>query len=362
MNIDEELKKDGIFVIKPLDTLSVTLIAKFVAEKFTSYFPFYNLKYNDLFIKVSRIPMYVANIPDGMADANYFYKNCSIYFRDGLDIDKMKELAIHEFIHHYQELKDSKNVLYRLGLCDYTKVKVKGMALNEASVQLLASKMLKKEVDSVKYYGIEINTISPTYYPIICSLVNQMAYITGEDVLIDSTLNSNDKFKLSFINLCGEKVFNKVQNNLDKILKAEENIISTTLKIQSSDINDDLIAKASNKISNCKEVIKSTYINTQNMILTSYFNNRLSHLYSIQDIEDYRKKLYEYKDLIGITEGNTFFNDYYINCMSNLDTIYESITNNTSIVVYKRSIFDILFSKIRKLFTSNSSEFEDVKL
>lgn len=43
MNVENELKKDGITVIKPLDTLSITLIAKFVAEKFMSFFPIFTL-------------------------------------------------------------------------------------------------------------------------------------------------------------------------------------------------------------------------------------------------------------------------------------------------------------------------------
>ena len=74
MSIETDLRKDGITIIKPLDSLSVTLIAKFVAEKFISYFPFSHMKYDDLFIKVSRLNMYYADIPKGMSEANYLYK------------------------------------------------------------------------------------------------------------------------------------------------------------------------------------------------------------------------------------------------------------------------------------------------
>ena len=216
MNIENDLKKDGITVIKSLDTLSVTLIAKFVAEKFISAFPFSGFRYNDLFIKISRLNMFIADIPEGMSEANYFYKNSSIYFKQGLTMDQMKELTVHEFIHHFQEIKDNKGTLYRLGLCDFTKVKVHGMALNEAAVQLISSKILKKDIDNVKYYGIEFSTISPSYYPMLCNLVNQMAYLIGEDVLFDSTLYSNDKFKNSFIKLCGQKTLNQIEKNFDK--------------------------------------------------------------------------------------------------------------------------------------------------
>ena len=144
MNIENDLKKDGITIIEQLDALSVTLIAKFVAEKFITFFPFSGFRYNDLFIKVSRLNMYIADIPEGMSEANYFYKNSSIYFKQGLSMDEMKELTIHEFIHHFQEVKDDNGTLYRLGLCDFTGLKVRGMALNEASVQLLSSRILNE--------------------------------------------------------------------------------------------------------------------------------------------------------------------------------------------------------------------------
>lgn len=350
MNIENELKKDGIIVIKQLDTLSITLIAKFVAEKFMSFFPFLRFHYHDLFVKISRLNMYIADIPEGMAEANYFYKNSSIYFKNDLTMDEMKELTVHEFIHHFQEIKDQKGNLYRLGLCDFTGIKVHGMALNEAAVQLISSKILKKEQDSVKYYGIEFNTITPTYYPLLCNLIDQMAYIVGDVVLYDSTLYSNDRFKNAFIRSTSETTFNKIEKNFDKILDAEEKIILATSRLQKDELNEKEIAKASTQIGIYKKIIQKTFIETQNKIFTSYFNKRLDNLYSVQDIEDFRKKLYFYKDLLGTTENYTYFNDYYIYLMNKLDEVYEQITGNTSLVIYKRNLWQILFSKLSKLF------------
>lgn len=350
MNIEKDLKKDGITVIKPLDTLAVTLIAKYVAEKLICAFPFYGFNYDKLFMKVSNIPMYIADIPDSMGEASYFYKNSSIYFRKGLSIDDMKKYAIHEFIHFYQEVKDKKNILYKLGLCDFTGFKVKGMALNEASVQLIASKALKNEQEIVKYYDIELLTNTPNCYTIICALVRQMAYIIGENVLFDSTLGSNSKFVKSFINLCGETNFYRIQNNLDKILKLEEKIVLLSSKLEKEVLSDIFIAKASTKIENYKNNIKKIFFETQELILTSYFNNRLNNVYSAQEIEDYRRKLYNYKDLIGTTDNYSFFNDYYINMMTKLDEKYAALDDiELSMVPYNRSIVQILFTKIRAL-------------
>lgn len=359
MNIEKELKKDGITMIEPLDTLRVTLIAKFVAEKFISFFPFSHFHYHDLFVKVSRLGMYIADIPEGMSEANYFYKNSSIYFKQGLSIEEMKELTIHEFIHHFQEIKDEKGNLYRLGLCNFTGMKVHGMALNEAAVQLMASRIAKKEEDSVKYYGIEFSTTTPSYYPLLCNLIDQMAYLVGDSILYDSTLYSNDKFKKALINLTSEATFSQIEKNFDKILEAEEKIIRATSHLQQEELNEKEIAKASIQIGTYKKVIQDTFIETQNKIFTSYFDKNLTNLYSVQDIEDCREKLYSYKDLLGTTENYTYFNDYYIYYMSKLDEVYEQITGQTSLVPYKRSLWQILFSKISKLL-GKASETEQL--
>lgn len=349
MNVENDLKKDGITVIEPLDQLSITLIAKFVAEKFTNFFSSLHINYQDLFIKVSRLKMYIAEITDGMSEANYFYKNEAIYFKKGLNLDTMKELTIHEFIHHFQEQKDEKGTLYRLGLCDFTGIATQGLALNEASVQLLSSKILGKEIDSVKYYGIEFSTISPSYYPLLCNLVNQIAYITGDNVLFDSTLNNTTTFKDCFEKLCGKNTLLEISKNFDKILNAEEQIIKLTSHLQENEIKEKEIAKASTQIGKSKKIIQNTFIKTQNKILTSYFNTALLNLHSVQDIEEYRKKLYAYKDLLGTTENYTYFNDYYIEIMTKLDEIYESFTNPTALVPYKRSLWQIILSKIKKV-------------
>lgn len=362
MNIEKDLKKDGITIVSAIDTLTTTLISKSVAEKLTTSFPFHNLRYDDLFIKISRLPMYFAKMPEGMAEANYLYKNSSIYFKEGLSLQEMQTLAVHEFIHYYQELKDKNNILYRLGLCDFTNFKVYGMGLNEGAVQLMTVHALKEEKDTVMYYEIELTTPSPNYYPILCNLVDQMAYVTGEQVLFDSTLHSNDKFKNAFISYCGEKCFYTVQDNLDRLLKAEEKISTLSSFVQQEDISEKQIVKASLEIGKCKKIIKDVYFQTQNLILTSYFTNSINEVFSEKNIEDYRKKLYNFRDYIGVTDGYTYFNEFYINRMAELDDKYEALAGNVYPVLYKRGIFQILFAKLKNLFGGNTEKSYDRNL
>ena len=205
MSIESDLKKDGITVIGKLDTLSINTIARDIAEKICRAFPEQHFIFQNLFIAISRIPMYIADIPAGFAEATYFYKNSSMYFKNGLDIDELEKFAVHEFIHYLQEIKDKKGHLLRLGLCDFDDIKVCGMGLNEGAVQLMASKAIDSKEEIVKYYGISLPTTSPTYYPLLCNLVKQMAYVAGDDILYDSTFYGTCTFKETFSNLCGLK-------------------------------------------------------------------------------------------------------------------------------------------------------------
>ncbi len=363
MNIEKDLKKDGITVVEPINQVTITLIAKFVCDKLCAAFPLYNLNYDNLFIKVVNTPMFIAKIPNGMSEANYFYKNSTIYFKEGLSVDEMKKFAIHEFLHRFQEKKDAKNILYRLGLCDFTGLKVRGMALNEGSVQYMASKALKNDFETVKYYGIELTTNSTSCYPLLCNLVRQMAYITGEQVLFDSTLYSNDNFKKCFIGLCGQAHFYKIQDNLDKLLYTEEKLTNLVAKVQQN-VSENKIATYSSQITKLKNCITQTYRETQNLILTSYFDKQFHQIYSTADLEEYRKKLYNFKDYIGIIENDSFFNQYYINKMNALSDKYDAITQNVYLVEYKNDFFHIFLRKlsatvqaVRKVYSQVSKDF-----
>ncbi len=356
MSINSELKKEGIEVIKPLDTLSVISIAKNVATKLVVAFPEQNLNCNDLFIKLSRLNMYVAKMPAGMSLAKYYYRNSSIYFSDDIDFSKIDSFATHECIHYLQELRDTKNNLIHLGLCDFTSSKLPGMALNEAAVQLMSSKALGEKIDTVKYFDIVLPTNSPYYYALECNLISQMAYITGEYALFNSTLYSNNSFKSKFISLTSEKTFYTVQNNLDKLMYLEDTLSAEALKLRNSDISIKSIAKIEKYVSVLRCKISELFINTQNLILTSYFDNTFKNVVNLDQVENYRQKLYNYKDLIGVTSNYTFFNDYYISKMAALERIFEN-NDETALVPVKTNFIYNLFRKFKKLLGySNSYE------
>ena len=361
MSIESDLRKDGIEVIEKLDTLKINSIANNISAKLCETFPQYNLNQNELFIKLSRLNMYKAKMPEGMAEANYFYKNSSIYFNEHIQNEDLEEFAIHECIHSLQEVKDKRNYLIRMGLCDYTEFKIYGLGLNEAAVQLMSSKINGIPKEYVKYFGIGFETTSPSYYPLECCLVNQMAYITGEDILFESTLNSNDNFKNKFANLTSPKVFMAIQNAIDEILNNEENIIKLNNKIIEVDNRNKKIDGMLQKIDELKHEISLTFMRTQNLIISSYFDKAFNSISTLEEVESFRRKLYSFKDYLGCTDGYTFFNDYYVNKMEQLEKKYNALENGEietaiKIISKKESKLLAIFKAIKKLIFSSNYE------
>lgn len=358
MSIETDLKKDGIIVVDKLDTLKVNSIATKVSNKLCEAFPNFNLDKNDLFIRLSRLNMYIANMPEGMAEANYFYKNSSIYFNSHIPLKELDEFAIHECIHYLQEIKDKKNYLTKMGLADYTEFKIYGLALNEAAVQLMSSKIIGINKEYVKYFGINFETTSPSYYPLECCLVSQLAYLVGEDALFESTLYSNDNFKNKLLEIISYKNFTKIENYLDSLLSLEEEIVLLNNKLL-LDNNNYKINNINSKICKLKNNISSVFIKAQNLIITSYFDSAFDKITNLEEIENYRKKLYNFKDYLGSTENYTYFNDYYVHKMMDLEKkhnyleLYNNNISELNLVPIKQNMILKLLDMIKKLFTKN---------
>ena len=64
MSVESDLKKDGIEVIEALNTLKINSIARNISMKICDTFPEYGLNQNELFIKLSRLNMYKAKMPE----------------------------------------------------------------------------------------------------------------------------------------------------------------------------------------------------------------------------------------------------------------------------------------------------------
>ena len=367
MSIHSKLKKDGIEIIEELDTLKVNTIAINVASKLCLSFPEHNLNRSELFESISRLSMYIAKMPEDSSGAKYFYKDNSIFFNEIFDIEEMSKLAVHECIHFIQDTRDSNNNLSKMGL--YNSFSNSGLGLNEAAVQLMASEANFTENTNETYFGITLNTISPDYYPLECTLVNEIAYFTGTYPLYHSTLNSNDVFKNTFILKSDKKTYNTIVKNLDKLLVLENDLNYFSLELQYADKINSI--KLLNKLINKnKEEITTLFFKTQNLIIEKCFKSEFNNIRNIEDIKIFNKKLYNFKNIMGYSDNYTFYNEFYCNIMNAVQekkeyiekygeiNLFENINNSLMLVDNTKTALSLIktfIAKVKKLIGLNKS-------
>jgi hypothetical protein len=330
MYVKKRIEELGIKIISKLDDRTVCDLANKIAILLVDTFSNYNLDYLKIVDSLQHIQMYIAEIPKGIAPVDYFYKDNVMYISDTIEISPANEFILHESIHRIQEFKNKKEQLVQLGICNISETKIQGMALNEAAVQYIVSKLLKRQVQVVEIYDMKIPTISKNYYPIITNLIQQLAFVLDEELLIKSVLNSNDEFKYNAIDTLGEERFFLIQANFDKILKNKDCILEN--KIANKDISQNV------------EQIKTLYIETQKLILISYFDNMINRLETIEEVNIYKSKLIQYKDLIGSSEGLEFYINYYMNKIKQIKIIEQNIESKK-----KRSLTVVSDNKIFKI-------------
>lgn len=367
MSINSTLKKEGINVIGQLNTLEINKIASNISEKICKAFPEHNINQSDLFISIARLNMYIADFPNDMAVAKYFYKNNSIYFSKNINFNSLHTLALHECLHFMQELKNKHGKLLRLGLYNLETASNHGLALNEAAVQLMASYANGEKIDTVKYYNMELSTESPDYYPLQTTLLKEMIYFTGTYPLFHSTLFSNDVFKNTFIAKSTAKVYNQIEYNFDLIMHYESKLSDAIYELSISSDEGKSINRIKNlneKIDALKAIIFEKTIETQNLIIYECFNKQFDSIKSVEDIKKFQYDLYNFKHVIINANNYNFFNEYYCDMMNKLEEkrefidkygslfSYEQVLTDISIVeknTYGFKFFKTLFSKLKLL-------------
>ena len=135
-------------------------------------------------------------------------------------------------------------------------------------------------------------------------------------------------------------------------IEIEEKAIKLNNKLVSDDCEGMKAHKIAQIIEHYKDKIKTIFFETQNLIYSSYFNQQFYKISTTADIDEYRVRLYNYKNYIGISDNYSDFNDFYINKMMDLDNKYESIMNNTSLTVVNNSRLGNFFRKIRSLLSA----------
>ena len=218
-----------------------------------------------------------------------------------------------------QELKDDNGNLIKMGLYNLKGFIDNGLALNEAAVQTMASICSGAQETEVKYYNMDIKTISPDYYPIECALLNQMTFFTGSYPLFHSTLFSDDIFKNTFIAKSDADTYYCIENNLDLILKKEEKLSNLIIELQNAEDNIRYVKKLNIKIQNIKKQITDLSVSTQNLIIKNCFTKELNSIRTLDELKQFQEHLYKFKDILIYADNTCFYNQFYCDAMAKLD-------------------------------------------
>lgn len=367
MNIDYLLKKEGITNIKELDISKIKVISKDLAIKLCLAFPEHDLDRQVLYNSFCALNMYTCTMPKDSSGAKYFTGYNSIYFNENLDFYKLPEIAMHECIHFLQENT----------YCDEKSEKPYSfLALNEAAVQLMASEANMSNMVEEKYFDISFKTISPNYYPLECVLLNQIMYFTGSYPLYHSILNNTNLFRNTFITKFNKKFYNKFANQLDKLLKLEEDLNCYINELETTD-NITHLKQLNKIIVEQKHSIKKMFFDIQNYIMKNCFFSELNKINTIKDLKSLKTKLYNFKNLIGTSDDYTFYNDFYCNFMNALEIKKEQLHKYGEINLFKQectaltiinnskesiNLFHIFSTKFKNLFKFRKDTINEYKI
>lgn len=314
MGISKLLKKFDIKVIGKLTKEEQIILSDNVATKISNEFNY--IDYGYIYTKLMKAKMYIAIIPEGITSAIYSYEEDTLFISDTEDISTVSKELLYECIHAVQDIRNKKGQIKQLGQCIFSELKVYAMALNEASIQYIVAKIFNEEEKYIEAYGIKSNTYSKNKYPLICNILLQLLFLSNEKTLVKSTIYSTDEFIIDGVEEIGETSFVNIQNNLDEMLYASEEIIGIKRLIKDRTEEGYLnINEYLNEIYQKEELIRKLYMDSQMSIFTMYFDRLYNRIQNLSDIKLYRSRLEDFKELIGFYTNETqeYFLQYYEN-------------------------------------------------
>lgn len=346
MNAEKKIEKLGISTIREFTQREVRYIAEEVTELLVKAFPVLEEEYNNLLIRMLNCKMYLANVAENsnISNINYVYDNNSIYFDVKADLTNINDKIVHECIHYLQDIRNEKGKLKKIGLCGFEELSSYGLGLNEAAVQYIASKAVGNTLEVTKRTGIILKTISPNYYPFLTNLMNQITYLMGEDSVVKATINCDEKFE--------EDILNTFEEQTSTIIKMFDKMIDLHNKKneEQSSENKEILNKE----------IANIYLETQDIIMKTFFNKICGRLTTIEEVDFYVEKFLNYKPLLGIVEETRFsFDDNYERykeqILKKFDKrmmeISKENSKNTLSVIYNNRLFRF-FKKILSYFSA----------
>ena len=143
MEKNHELKRYNIKPIRKLNNEEIEYIAETATRKMETMIPEFSGA--NMYEKLKNANIYLADIPEKYTKVNYIVSTNSIYIRGEENIKKIDEIMFHEIFHYIQCVKDNQGegMPERMGLCRFKEYRIKGLALNEAAIQLIISMLFE---------------------------------------------------------------------------------------------------------------------------------------------------------------------------------------------------------------------------
>lgn len=337
MKLLKDLEKIGIIPKREFNIEERNYLAKTISDKLSANVKELSDSYNELYMRIFNCDMYYAKVDKKFKGVFYFYKNNTIYIDEKKDITNIDGYIIHENIHYLQNFSKITKKDNRAGICQFTEFKIFGLGINEAVVQYITAKALGCKVHRTSNDIITICTNSENYYKYMTSLVSQIVFLIGDKEAVESCIESTDKFET--------EIYNTFEENTDKILK-----------------NFDLILDENNKENRDENKIIDIYMQTQELIYTSYFSKTCKRLTTIKEVDEQVNKLEDYANIVGRLldiqseedKFTVFKQDMEDKFLKKYIEINRRQTQN-SLVVYKNALSN-LWNKILNLFQRKATK------
>ena len=142
MKLNKLLDKFGIKVTDSLSKEEQIILSDNVATLISNKFNY--IDYSYIYEKLVNTKIYRAIIPNRLTKSLYIYEEDILLVSDEENIDSISEELLYECIHTIQDVRDKKGKIKQLGQSIFTDFKVYAMALNEASIQYIVSKVFRQ--------------------------------------------------------------------------------------------------------------------------------------------------------------------------------------------------------------------------
>ncbi len=322
MEESNELKRYKIKPIRKLTEEEIEYIATESTKRMETMIVEFDGK--NMYDKIKKSTMYLADIPDKFTRVNFILSTNSIYIRDEENLKKIDEVMFHEIFHYIQcnQNYNEDGKLEQMGLCKFGAYNIKGLAINEAALQLIISMIFDEPQENNKYFGIQITSIHNEYFPILCAILQQIVYIIGHIPLLTSILENSDDFQIAFEEFAGSNSYEFLVSSFDKMMKARDKIVENNRIMNEQYLSKGKkdIFKKQNQI--YVNEIQNHFLAIQKLCYTKYFNKKLKQIKNKEELQILKEEIEKYHKHVGIINDK---DDFMIYIQKHLNKINKKI-------------------------------------